>query len=717
MIHALLKKHFGYDQFRPLQAEIINTILDKKDVLALMPTGGGKSLCFQLPAIQLPGLTLVISPLIALMKDQVDALQANGIGAEFINSTLSYAQIQAIQNEIKAGKIKILYLAPERLAIESFRNFLLQSPISLIAIDEAHCISEWGHDFRPDYRNLKMLRNDFRDTPIIALTATATTKVRADIIDQLDLARAQVFVSSFNRPNLTYTVETKQNSFDKLINLLQKHRGESVIIYCFSRKDTESLALDLQGEGFNCLPYHAGLNSDVRKQTQEKFIRDEVEIIIATIAFGMGIDKPDVRLIVHYDLPKTLEGYYQETGRAGRDDLLSECVLFNSYGDKIKQDFFIDQIPNSRERESARNKIQQMIDYCDLSTCRRQFLLQYFGEKWEEENCAGCDNCLTPQEHFDATIITQKILSAMIRTGEKYGGNYIIDILLGKNSKQVKARGQQSLSVFGIVDDFQSEEIKQIIRALLTRNLITKSGDKYPILRLTPQGKEFLKNRQTIELPRTKKSEQIHKVSRNQSLDFDLELFDKLKKLRKKLAAEKNVPPFVIFGDKSLQEMAHFLPQNSASFARITGVGQTKLARYGKIFLELITLHSRENNLIEKQVRYQRDKYRKVKIKGSTYDLTRELIIRKIPLAQIAEQRGFTQGTIIGHLEKIINAGETLDINYLNIIEPSRFATIKKAFHDTGSGALGPVRELLGDDFSYEELRLVRLLLDLDVNK
>ncbi|MFZ5391586.1 MAG: DNA helicase RecQ [Patescibacteria group bacterium] len=711
MLLSLLKKYFGYDQFRPLQEEIINTVLNKKDVLALMPTGGGKSLCYQLPALQFDGITLVISPLIALMKDQVDSLQANGIGAEFLNSTLTYEEIQNIENDARAGKIKILYVAPERLATASFRNFLDKLPISLIAIDEAHCISEWGHDFRPDYRNLKILRQDFPETPIIALTATATQKVRQDIIDQLDLSRAQVFVSSFNRHNLTYTVQPKNNAYDGLVNLLQKNKGNSAIIYCFSRKDTESLAADLRAEGFSCLPYHAGLDGEIRKQTQEKFIRDEVETIVATIAFGMGIDKPDVRLIVHFDMPKTLEGYYQETGRAGRDDLPSECVLFYSYADKIKQDYFINQIENDREREAARKKIEQMINFCDLATCRRQYLLSYFGEKWEEKNCGSCDNCQTPRENFDATLIVQKILSAVIRTGEKFGGGYIADVLLGKNSKKIRERKHQSLTVYGIVDDFSAEEIKQIIRRLLEKNLLAKTDDRYPVLRLTNQGKDFLKNREKLELPQIKSQGQ-EKTGKNKiGMDFDVELFEKLRKRRKKLADEKNVPPFVIFGDNSLQEMAHYLPQNLDSFAKITGVGQEKLVRFGEIFLEVIISHCRENNLIEKTIPHRRDKVKKVKIKGSTYNETKKMILQKIPLGQIAQNRGLTPGTIIGHLEKILVTGEEIDIDYLNNFDPERLEKIKDAFLQTGGSALGPVRTKLGNSFSWDEIRLGRLFV------
>ena len=390
----LLKTYFGHDDFLPLQEDIINHVIQKKDALVLMPTGGGKSLCYQLPALYFDGLTLVISPLIALMKDQVDALKMNGIAAEYINSSLSASEIIEIQNKVQAGQIKILYAAPERLAQPSFRDFLMKLNVSLIAIDEAHCISEWGHDFRPEYRNLKQLQTIFPHIPIIALTATATQRTREDIVKQLTLDNPKMFISSLNRPNLTFAIRRKQQSFGKLIQLLKKYNNESVIIYCFSRKDTEKLALQLQDQGFKALPYHAGLDKQVRKQTQDQFIKDDISIIVATIAFGMGIDKSNIRLLVHYTFPKSIEGYYQEIGRAGRDGLPSECVLFYSHFDRFKHEYFIKQIENPSVRHVAETKLNQIIEYCERPACRREYLLNYFGEKYYQENCSACDHCL-----------------------------------------------------------------------------------------------------------------------------------------------------------------------------------------------------------------------------------------------------------------------------------------------------------------------------------
>ena len=470
----ILKTHFGFDQFRPLQEEIIGCVMAQQRCLCADAYRGGKSLCYQLPALMMPGVTLVISPLIALMKDQVDALKADGIPAEFINSTLTRAEIDRIQTEALRGKIKILYAAPERLTMPEFQHFLQKINVSLIAIDESHCISEWGHDFRPDYRNLKMLRTRFPEVPVMALTATATRKVREDIICQLSLEKAKIFTSSFNRPNLSYAVLPKKDSYDQLIEIFREHQNEAAIIYCFSRKDTEHLAADLRQEGFKALPYHAGLESEARRTNQEKFIRDEAQIIVATIAFGMGIDKPDVRLVIHYHLPKSIEGYYQETGRAGRDGLPSRCMLFFSYADTIKQQYFIRQIENEAERKNAYRKLDQMVEYCELATCRRSHLLAYFGEDYPPEQCGGCDVCFAPREEVDATIISQKIMSAVVRTGQRFGINYIIDVLVGAKNKKILERDHHELSVYGIVDDFSREELRSVITQLVQRKLMVK---------------------------------------------------------------------------------------------------------------------------------------------------------------------------------------------------------------------------------------------------
>ncbi len=722
-IHALLKKHFGYDAFRPLQEEVIKTILEKRDALVLMPTGGGKSLCYQLPALYLPGLTLVISPLIALMKDQVDSLQANGIAAAFLNSTLSVKETKQIEKEAQGGKLKLLYIAPERLATESFREFLGTLDVSLLAIDEAHCISEWGHDFRPDYRNLKRLRHQFSRIPAIALTATATEKVREDIVSQLEFEKATTFISSFNRANLTYHVRPKQSSYENLLELLKKYQNEPAIVYCFSRKDTEKLAMDLNAAGFQALPYHAGLSADDREANQNQFIRDEVQVMVATIAFGMGIDKPDVRLIVHMDLPKTLEGYYQETGRAGRDGLPSECVLFYSYGDKMKQDFFINQLADPRERAKAQEKVAQVIDFCQLQSCRRGYLLRYFGEEWDETVCNACDICLNPRDQFDATEITKKILSAVIRTGERFGAGYVIEVLTGKKSKKLTERAHDELSVFGIVTEFTASQLRQLFAALIDKQFLMKNDGEYATYRVGPNGKLFLKSGESVTLYQPAATE-ISKTRQKTNLDYDQSLFEELRKKRKELADARGVPPFVIFGDVTLQEMSTFFPQSAEALGQVTGVGAAKLKQFGDIFLAIIQTYSAVHGLEEK-IRLVRPSKRKPPIvrsnaslerASSTYNETKRLIEQGLSLEAIAKERSVTIGTVISHIEKIIALDPKLDLNHLRP-KAERESLINAAFERFGTGFLSPVRQHLGEDFSFDEIRLARIIYDQRVVK
>ncbi len=564
-----------------------------------MQTGGGKSLCYQLPALELDGITLVISPLIALMKDQVNSLKANGIKADYINSTLESSEINEVLQSAKQGKTKILYLAPERLKTENFINFLSSINISLIAVDEAHCISEWGHDFRPDYRELKNLRTLYPDTPIIALTATATAKVQTDIIGELNLNDPTVFLSSFDRPNLTYIVRPKHNAFKSLINMLEKFKDESVIIYCFSRKKTEELATKLRTSGFNAGAYHAGLEKNQRNSLQDDFSSDHVRIMVATIAFGMGIDKPDVRLIVHYDLPKSIEGYYQETGRAGRDNLPSECVLFYSYGDKIKQDYFIKQMVDDAERERSIKKLSQVIEYCEAQSCRRSILLDYFGENRQEIACGNCDICLWPPETFDATEVSQKILSAIIKTGNRFGVTYIVDVLLGKNASKAIERGHDGLSVYGIVNDYSAPQLRQIINSLITEKIVERRGLEYPTVAITTFGRGWLDSRQPLLLPKPKVISEKKQITAPNidNVDYDKPLFDELRALRKIIADEMSVPAFIVFGDRSLRDMASSLPQTIESFTGIYGVGEQKLSSFGPRFVEVIKDYLDEQNL------------------------------------------------------------------------------------------------------------------------
>ena len=727
-MRALLKEYFGYDEFRPLQEEIISSVLDRRDTMVIMPTGGGKSLCYQLPALRLDGLTLVVSPLIALMKDQVDALKANGIAAEFINSSLTYAEIGRVQEQARQGELKILYLAPERLALPDFRGWLNTLKVNLVAVDEAHCISEWGHDFRPDYRTLGNLRRRMPDVPFIALTATATERVRADILAQLGLKQPQQFIASFDRPNLRYEVRPKDRAFDRLVQLLRERKGESAIIYCFSRKDTEELSDRLQDAGFKALPYHAGMDAGTRRRNQERFIRDEADVIAATIAFGMGIDKPDVRLVVHQELPKTLEAYYQQTGRAGRDGLPSDCVLFYSYGDKIKQDFFINRIEDSTEKRGAQEKLAQVIEFCTLRTCRRRYLLDYFGEDFSSglsspsgdgaNNCGNCDVCLADMEDFDATIIAQKIMSAVIRTGERFGAGYIAQVLRGSKAERVLRLGHDKLSVYGIVQDFTDTDIREIIGLLLDRGLLYKNSEEYATYAVTEEGQAFLKNRERLVLSRPKGSEPVEASradSRRDAAAYDTALFEELRALRRRIASDDGVPPYVVFGDTTLQQMAHYIPQSEDSLSSISGVGAVKLHRYGDRFLRVICQYAQEHNLSERPIHSQRQSRRRGESsiatrEGSTFDETRQLLAQGLSLDEVAHRRGLAKSTIMGHIDRLVQAGEAIDLRpYLP--PPERMKRIQHALLKSQSNSLIPVKEALGEDYNYGELRLVRAFI------
>ena len=710
---TLLKKYFGYDEFRPLQAEIIECVLNKRDTFVLMPTGGGKSLCFQLPALRFSGVTLVVSPLIALMKDQVDSLKACGVGAEFINSSLLPEQISQIMSRIEAGEVKLLYIAPERFALSGFQEFLKKLEINLIAIDEAHCISEWGHDFRPDYRNLSVLKKIFPGVPLIALTATATEKVREDIIRQLNFQNAKTFISSFDRENLKISIIEKKQAFPKLVKILDKYKHESVIIYCHSRNETEDIVANLKLNGFNALAYHAGLEARERKMAQELFIKDEVNIIVATIAFGMGIDKPDVRLVVHYTYPKTLEGYYQEIGRAGRDGLQSECVMFYSYADTRKHEFFINQIQDDLLQRRAQEKLASVLNFSELTTCRKKYLLKYFGEEMASDNCGACDVCLTEREMFDATEITKKILSAVYRTGGAFGKNYIIEVLLGKKNQRVVRNGHERLSVFGIAKDSDENDLGQIVNQLVGLGYLIKNEGKYPTLKLTQKAAQFLNSSEKLELQKPQVDLEKKKTKANGELDYNTELFEILRAVRKEIADEEKVPPFVIFGDKALQEMAYYFPQDKESFGAISGVGSIKLEKYSEVFLDEIRNFTTQNKIEARMIPGKNEVERVIKVrtvKPKYYLQTKELVIKKIPIERIAKNQDIKPGTVVDHLEKMIDAGEKLDLDYLKL-PMDRYEKIKAAFLVCGDEKLKPVFEYLKGEFEYDLIRLVRVLM------
>ena len=691
-----------------MQEEVIGNVLAGRDSLVLMPTGSGKSLCYQLPALCLDGVTLVVSPLIALMKDQVDALKGRGIAAAFINSTMSYEDARRVQMEAYKGRIDILYAAPERIAMPRFRDFLHAVDLSLIAIDEAHCISEWGHDFRPDYRNLRALRDNFPGVPVITLTATATERVRQDIVDHLRMPGAAQFIASFNRPNLRYRVLPKRRSFDTLVDLLRKCGDGSAIVYRFSRRNTEELASKLTDGGFRALPYHAGLEDDVRRDTQERFLRDEAPIIVATIAFGMGVDKPNVRLVVHYDLPKTIEGYYQETGRAGRDGHPSECVLFFSYGDKANQEYFIRQIEDEAERRNAEAKLAKMVEYGDAKSCRRAFLLDYFGEEWRGESCGACDVCLAASEQpdaagaYDGTEIAQKVLSAVIRTGERFGVNHVVDVLRGSRARRVIQAGHDRLSVHGIAREVPADDLKDVIDQLIDKGLAARRTDReYPTVYVTDRGRELLKSRESVTLIRQAPPPAAA------AGEFDAALFEKLRALRKRLADDMELPAFVVFSDAALRQMASHAPLDRDSLLRMKGVGEAKLRQYGDRFIAIIREHAGApgDGLSSGTPHTARRT-----LLGETYARTLELVREGSNVAEVAERRGISQRTVLAHMERLTDEGESFDMAHI-LPPPHRYVRIAHALRAANSDLLAPVMERLGHRYSFEELRLVRLHL------
>ena len=719
-MRELLKTYFGYDEFLPLQEDIIGAVMAGRDCFALMPTGGGKSLCYQLPAMALPGLTLVVSPLIALMKDQVDALETNGLPAAFINSTQTSDELRQVVQRVRAGEIKLLYVAPERVIEPRFADFLQTLGVSLIAIDEAHCVSEWGHEFRPAYRELASLRRVCPSTPVIALTATATERVRADILSQLGLREPQSFISSFNRPNLTYSVVPKERDLSGLLSLLEKHRGESAIIYCGSRKATEDMAQTLRERGLAAEAYHAGLEPEARRDIQDRFIRDRTPIVAATIAFGMGINKPDVRLVVHHDLPKSIESYYQETGRAGRDGLPSECVLYFSYAGKSTQEYFIRQIEDPEERERARQRLEQVISLCNMSACRRRFVLEYLGEEWPDDDCGGCDNCVQPHEQYDATEIAQKILSAVRRTGERFGAAHVIDVLRGGRAERIRQQGHDQLSVYGIAANHSRDELRDIVEELKREGLLAASSGEYPTLNVTAQGWEFLKNRETLTLAQPVQRKSAARESRGGGTrydggSYDEGLYNELSALRRQIAEQRGIPAFMIFGNRTLQDMARKAPRTPAEFARVSGVGRAKLEDLGGPFLARINAYLREHGMPESSGGDSRENGNdartvepSARVDGHSYHETGRIISGGASLEEAAAARNLAVGTILGHLERLVESGIPVEWSHL-LPPPERRAAIETVFEALGDNPLRPVFDELGGEYSYDEIRLVRL--------
>src|SRR6184192_1958362 len=708
-----LKKYFGYEQFRPLQEEIIRDALAGRDVFVLMPTGGGKSLCFQLPALMRDGLTIVVSPLISLMKDQVDALQTSGIPATYLNSTLDRDESKARWRGLHRGEYRMLYVAPERLMLETFLERALNWNIAQIAIDEAHCISEWGHDFRPEYRELKKLRKHLPEVPMMALTATATERVRADIVKQLKLREPRCYVASFNRPNLAYRVVPKAAPYEQLLQFIRSQLNDSGIVYCASRKSTDSLARNLSEDGVSAKPYHAGLTSAERTRNQEGFLRDDVRLVTATIAFGMGINKPNVRFVVHYDLPKNLESYYQETGRAGRDGLPSECVLLFSASDVAKQLHFIDEKSESEAR-IARAQLRQMVHYAETRECRRTTLLNYFGEDYSEASCDGCDNCLTPRETFDGTIPAQKFLSCVHRicakSGFGFGLNHVADVLRGADTEAIRQRGHNELSTYGIGRDLKRESWQAIGRELLRLGLVECAPGRFATLSVTPAGLDALRNRTPITL--TKQIEVVEQNAQRRArvgaIECDEVLFERLRDLRRKLADERNVPAYVIFSDVSLREMARNYPTTATEFRRIPGVGEQKLKDFANAFLSEI-----KNYLATNPRRTFSNRLdplpspRRSRLNDSQRETLRRFRSGE-SVEDISRARGFMRSTIYDHLETAIKSGESLEAD--RFFTAAQCEEIASAFRKVADGKLTDVRSLLDSKYDYGELRIFRAL-------
>lgn len=706
-----LKEIFGYGHFRGNQETVIRNILGGRNTFVIMPTGAGKSLCYQLPAMIKDGLAIVISPLIALMKNQVDQLNAYGINAKFLNSTLSKGEITRLKKDCTNGTVKLLYVAPESLNKEENIEFLQKVKVSFVAIDEAHCISEWGHDFRPEYRKIKTMIAQLGEKNVIALTATATPKVQLDIQKNLQMEEADVFISSFNRKNLYYEVRPKKETKKQLIRFLKDHKGKSGIIYCLSRKKVEEIAQLINVNGFKAAPYHAGLDPDVRMKNQDDFLNEEVDIIVATIAFGMGIDKPDVRFVVHYDVPKSLEGYYQETGRSGRDGLEGICLMFYSHNDLSKLEKF-NKDKSVQERENARVLLQEMEFYAESPVCRRKQLLHYFGEEYMENNCGMCDNCVHPRERFEGSEFVKTVIEAVKQTNERFGLNHLVNVIRGVEDEYVKSYAHFDLAIYGQGDQQDNDFWKSVIRQALIYQYLEKDIDNIGVLKITEKGHQFLKKPHPIELARDhdfttaiEDEESSDRVPVN-SKSYDVKLFEMLKAVRKKVAKDKDLPPYVIFQDPSLEEMATTYPTSKEEMASVNGVGMGKVNKFGKEFLEVIQKYVEDNDIETAADVIVKSSVNKSKIKIFII----QQIDRKVDLEEIAESKSLSFEELLTEMENICYSGTKLNLDYYidQVLDEGKQEEIYEYFLNSETDSIeDAMNDLQG--FSEDDVRLMRV--------